>query len=175
MNYWEHRYSSGGSSGAGSRGRLAKYKARFINRYAIGSVFDLGCGDGFVASLLNADYIGTDPSSAAVEMARKAGLNVVDFSADVEADTVLSIDVLQHLVDEDEYRSYMARLFASARKKVIIYAPCSEQQPPRCAPHVRFRDFRAEVPWPLAYHEANPYAFKGDPQHETYSEFFVYG
>ncbi len=48
--YWENRYRRGGTSGAGSEGALADYKARFVNDFVaehrIDSVIEFGCGDG---------------------------------------------------------------------------------------------------------------------------------
>ncbi len=48
--YWEHRYQQGRTSGSGSRGRLAAFKAGFINRLVAGNrvddVIDMGGGDG---------------------------------------------------------------------------------------------------------------------------------
>jgi hypothetical protein len=42
--YWESRYRSGGASGAGSLGRLARFKAGVINRFIqpIFSAFSAG-------------------------------------------------------------------------------------------------------------------------------------
>ena len=72
-DYWEVRYRDGGTSGAGSVGRLAAFKAATINGFvaanAIRSVIDLGCGDASQLALLElpADYVGVDvsPSSLA--------------------------------------------------------------------------------------------------------------
>ena len=48
-DYWESRYASGGTSGAGSYNRLASFKAEFINAYvskhAITRVLEFGSGD----------------------------------------------------------------------------------------------------------------------------------
>src|SRR5690348_11631317 len=48
--YWEQRYLAGGTSGAGSFGRLAQFKAETINAFAsranIQTVIEFGCGDG---------------------------------------------------------------------------------------------------------------------------------
>ena len=53
--YWETRYRTGGDSGAGSYGRLAKFKAESINGFVrengIHSVIEWGCGDGSQLSL----------------------------------------------------------------------------------------------------------------------------
>src|SRR5690349_10767553 len=49
-NYWESRYARGGNSGPGSYGRLAAWKAEFLNDFVrdneVKSVVELGCGDG---------------------------------------------------------------------------------------------------------------------------------
>jgi hypothetical protein len=54
--YWEARYRAGGHSGAGSRGRLAAFKADFLNALirdnAIASAIEFGCGDGGQLALL---------------------------------------------------------------------------------------------------------------------------
>src|SRR5215472_10007367 len=65
--YWEARYRAGGTSGAGSYGRLAAFKAAFINAFIadnlIHDVLDLGCGDGNLLSLLDVpSYVGIDVS-----------------------------------------------------------------------------------------------------------------
>ena len=48
--YWEQRYSMGGTSGAGSYDKLAEFKVEVINsfmkKYQISSVIEFGCGDG---------------------------------------------------------------------------------------------------------------------------------
>jgi hypothetical protein len=50
VNYWENRYAAGGNSGDGSYGRLAVFKAEFINKFIdevnINSATEMGCGDG---------------------------------------------------------------------------------------------------------------------------------
>ena len=50
INYWEDRYRTGHDSGAGSSGRLAAFKAEFLNGlvadHNVSSVIEFGCGDG---------------------------------------------------------------------------------------------------------------------------------
>ena len=50
IQYWEARYRANGTSGAGSVGRLARFKAGVVNRVIadnrIVSTIDMGCGDG---------------------------------------------------------------------------------------------------------------------------------
>ena len=48
--FWESRYQRGETSGGGSYGRLAQFKAQTLNRFVeeneIASVIEFGCGDG---------------------------------------------------------------------------------------------------------------------------------
>ena len=67
IDYWENRYERGLTSGAGSYGRLAHFKAEVLNEYVnqnkILSVVEFGCGDGAQLSLAKyANYIGLDLS-----------------------------------------------------------------------------------------------------------------
>src|SRR5687767_4284814 len=71
-NYWERRYRKGRSSGAGSHGRLARFKAdvlnEFVEKNCIKSVVEFGCGDGAQLSLANYPaYLGIDASEYAIE------------------------------------------------------------------------------------------------------------
>ncbi len=49
-DYWEHRYKNNGTSGPGSYGDTALYKAGIINKFVtennISSAIEFGCGDG---------------------------------------------------------------------------------------------------------------------------------
>src|SRR5262245_42492336 len=63
--YWQFRYKEGGSSGAGSYGRLAQFKSEVLNKLVahqdVKTVVEFGCGDG--NQLLTArypQYIGLD-------------------------------------------------------------------------------------------------------------------
>ena len=76
LNYWESRYRDGGTSGSGSFGRLAEFKANVINSFVqnnnIGSVIEFGCGDGNQLSLASyPSYIGLDTSHKAIELCKK--------------------------------------------------------------------------------------------------------
>ncbi len=116
-SYWEHRYTSGGTSGAGSYGEVARFKADFLNRFVtehgIDSVIELGCGDGSQLALAEyPSYLGLDVSPKAVEIchARFAGDPTKSFvyyeplhfhnNGAISADLALSLDVVQHLVDD---------------------------------------------------------------------------
>src|ERR1700722_520959 len=73
--YWEDRYAIGGNSGAGSYGRLARFKAEVINNFvaehAVLTVIELGCGDGAQLDLARyPHYSGIDISLQAIELCR---------------------------------------------------------------------------------------------------------
>jgi SAM-dependent methyltransferase len=165
--YWERRYSRGGTSGAGSYGEQAAHKAAFLNefvdRHAIQSVIEFGCGDGNQLSLASYPrYLGLDVSATAIEqcLERFAADPTKSFIAYtprllsdparfIRADLALSLDVIYHLVEDLVYDDYMRRLFGAADRFVVIYATDTSGR--RSAPHVRHRSFSewvtANAPW----------------------------
>jgi len=130
----------GGNSGAGSYGKLAEFKAEFINlfvkRNKINSVIDFGCGDGNQLFLFDfPSYIGLDVSRTAITLCMKRFKNDKTksfFLYDPEcfeennyifrADLVLSLDVIYHLIENKIFKLYMKHLFSSSDKFVIIYS-----------------------------------------------------
>lgn len=155
--YWENRYSKGGTSGAGSYGAPAEWKAEVVNGWVkvlgVTSVVDLGCGDG--NQLTFADYpryLGLDTSSTAVRTcirrfkddATKSFLHyepdtLADPAGWLRADLALSMEVIFHLVEDAVFEDYMERLFLSAERYVVI---CNNDMAGgELAPHLRYRNF----------------------------------
>jgi SAM-dependent methyltransferase len=187
--YWQRRYSHGGTSGDGSYGVLAHYKARYLNdfvqRNGIGSVIELGCGDGNQLSLANYPrYLGIDVAQNAIrrcadrfaEDESKSFLwldpaYAVRIEAFVSADLALSLDIVYHLVEDDVYRSHLTTLFACARRYVIVYS--SNDDEPVRTPHVRHRCF---VPDALGLAPAFRLALESPNPHSDLSRarFFVF-
>lgn len=187
--YWEQRYRAGGTSGAGSYGQMAAFKAGVINGFladnGITSMLDLGCGDGNLLSLLQVPvYIGVDVAPTALACCitrfpqhRFLPFNALDLS--VRAELVLSIDVIFHLVEDSEFARYMHALFAHATRYVLIHSSNADRN--WSSPHVRhrrFSDFVADCrpEWRLLAHLPNRYPF--DPEHPeetSFADFFVYG
>lgn len=189
--YWEERYRTGGTSGAGSYGALADFKAEvlndFVEREKIDSVVEFGCGDGNQLSLARYPrYLGLDVSSTAIDLCRSR------FAADGSksfqrydrrhrsrlrrgsADLAISLDVIYHLIDDDVFERYLDDLFRVARRFVIIYS--SDAELPDPAGHVRHRQFtpwvsRRQPQWELAATIPNPYA-GADPS--AVADFHVY-
>lgn len=136
--YWEERYATGGNSGAGSYGAVAKWKAQVVNGWVheLGatSVIDWGCGDGHQLTLAEYPrYLGVDRSPSAVKRCISLFENdptksfmtyraeeLHDPAGWLRADLALSMEVIFHLTEAETYGDYMNRLFDSARKFVVI-------------------------------------------------------
>jgi SAM-dependent methyltransferase len=188
-DYWERRYRSGLSSGDGSYGELAAFKARVLNQFVsqhdVRTVLELGCGDGNQLSLASyPSYIGLDVSARAVELCMER------FAADpskafmwydpartlrldriLGADLTLSLDVVYHLLEDSSYESYLRDLFGCARRYAIVYS--SDRADERPAPHVRHRKFtetvaRTQPQFRLIEKIANVHP------DDTFADFFIY-
>lgn len=151
--YWEQRYSDGGSSGPGSYGELAAWKAAQLN-YTIAelgarSVIEFGCGDGSQVSLSDyPEYIGIDVSPTAVKLCRKKNRRdgyvfSTEYNGEV-ADVALSIDVIFHLIEDDVYRDYMRRLQDAAGKWLIVYSS-NHSNNDGSARHVKHRSWSDDL------------------------------
>lgn len=193
--YWEQRYASGGTSGAGSYGRLADFKAAFLNDFvrshAVETVIEVGCGDGNQLSLSDYPrYLGLDISKSAIDLCihrfsddfRKSFMlfdpsSFMDRAGFMRADAVLSLDVLFHLVEPKVFDAYMRAIFDMADRFVVIYA--SDISLPR-AGHEHRRPFSEWISvrkpeWRLLAHVPNPFPYDvHSPNDTSYSDFFVY-
>jgi SAM-dependent methyltransferase len=152
-SYWEQRYRHGGTSGSGSYGRLAEFKAQtvneFVQRMGIRTVIEFGCGDGAQLALAQYPrYVGIDVAESSIVACRQrfAGDATKSFylasqlPADLgRFDLVLSLDVIYHLVEDEVFEAYMRSLFANAGRFIAIYS--SNKVESSDAPHVRHRLF----------------------------------
>lgn len=159
--YWDRRYADGGTSGAGSYGAPAAWKASVVNRWVeelgVRSVVDYGCGDGSQLSLARYPrYLGLDLSGAAVRMCvrrfaddptksflRYDPQSFSDAAGWLRADMSLSLEVLFHLVDDGMFEDYLARLFDGADRYVVICSSDRSDLPQ--GPHERHRPFTSWV------------------------------
>ncbi|WP_425078937.1 hypothetical protein [Ruegeria denitrificans] len=174
-DYWQRRYEHGKTSGAGSYGRLAVYKANFINTMVemegVDSVVELGSGDGNQAQLFDIPkYTGLDVSDLCVRRCNevfRSRPNWVFKNADSEVephDVSLSLDVIYHLTEDSVFDNYMRRLFGLAQRYVVIYSSDFDLNPSN--QHVRHRPYSAWIEdfmpgWQLYCEEENPFAVKG--------------
>jgi SAM-dependent methyltransferase len=189
--YWEARYRAGGTSGAGSYGRLAAFKVAFINAFvadnAVQSVLDLGSGDGNLLSLLRLpNYIGVDVSPTtlrrcAAQFAGESRRFMLPECAREQppSDLTMSIDVIFHLVEDTVFEQHMMDLFNHATRFVLVYASNHDSAWPDR--HVRHRRFSEDVAsrwqdWRLLAHVPNRFPYDpGQPDETSFADFFVYG
>lgn len=160
--YWNARYRLGGTSGLGSYGHLARFKAETLNNWIgsrqIASVIEFGCGDGNQLSLAKYQkYVGLDVSRTAIQKCKTRFADdlsksfflydsscFVDRAGLFKADLSLSLDVIYHLIEDEIYKLYIDHLFAAADRYVIIYS--SDTDSLRSSqPHVRHRCFSRYV------------------------------
>jgi SAM-dependent methyltransferase len=166
--FWDRRYASGRTSGPGSEGDAARFKAETINRliaeYNIGSVVDWGCGDGTVLSMItdDVDYVGVDISRVALRRLAQWSAHRrfvhLDDAAALTADLALSLDVIFHQVDNGNYHRHLEQIFGSARRLVLVHA--TDHDGGRTATHVRWRRWTPDIPdgWQIIERPADPAA-----------------
>jgi SAM-dependent methyltransferase len=156
-SFWENRYRGGGTSGSGSYGHLADFKAEILNEFVrtkeVESVIEFGCGDGAQLELaIYPRYVGVDVTTVSLDKcaARFARDGTKQFyllealPRDLgEFDLSLSLDVIYHLVEDSVFDSHMRSLFTRSRRYVVVYA--SNRDALTNAPHVRHRKFTTWV------------------------------
>ena len=161
--YWEGRYAAGGDSGIGSSGEYAAYKADVLNEFVrdhdIESVIEFGCGDGDQIALAEyPEYVGLDVSASAIAscIERFADDPTKSFfpydplrfhnNGALEADLVLSLEVLFHVVDRAEFEKALDDIFEASRKYVIVFSSNRDDPEPDTVHvrHRRFTDYVAE-------------------------------
>lgn len=190
--YWRRRYMQGRNSGAGSYGRLAQYKADYINALVatrgIRSVVEFGSGDGNQAALFTLPrYTGVDISRIVLRSCRERFANrrgwafiaAEDFAPQPH-DMAMSLDVIYHLVEDEVYHAYMQRLFDNAQRFVLIYASDVDVQV--LEPHVRHRAFSDWIAthrpgWALLDAPDHPFPMTddSDPATTSFASFKLYG
>lgn len=190
--YWERRYDAGGNSGPGSYNRLAQFKAEVINDFVtahnIRSIIDFGFGDGHQLQLINVPrYLGFEVSQSALRRCEqlfkgdptKTFRHLSDYEGE-QADLVLSLDVLYHLVEPDIFEDHLTRLFAASKRFVAIYASNFDDKEENITlPHVKRRKF---TPWigenqpsfQLKSLIPNRFPFDGDSKTTSRAEFYIY-
>lgn len=184
--YWERRYAGGKTSGSGSYGRLAAYKAdllnNFVKNHEVTSVIEFGCGDGNQLTLAEYPrYIGYDVSMTAIAKCREIFSNdpskefhLISEYTGGKADLVLSLDVIYHLVEDDLFDSYMHMLFDAADRYVIIYSSNDQfmRDVNQHVRHRRFTDWTAKRSgFRLLSRIENPYHVRNKPTEAPQTEF----
>ncbi len=189
--YWVERYKSGKSSGLGSYGKLAEFKADVINELIdelkVVDVVEFGCGDGNQLSLAKyPKYVGYDISEEAIKLCRKRFLgdssksfDLTDNYAGSRFDLALSLDVVYHLTSDDVFDAYMDRLFGSATKAILIYSSNTDQAIGAPYPHIKHRKFTDwvlanEPKWKLDRFIPNRYPYNENEAESSFADFYLY-
>jgi hypothetical protein len=136
--FWVKQYEIGDNSGPGSYGDLAKFKSEVVNKFvheeSISTVIEFGCGDGNQLGLADyPQYLGLDVAPGAIKLCtdKFSDDNSKSFmlfdpfyfkpGSLVLADLTLSLDVVFHLVEIEQFEIHLFHLFNTSRKWVIIY------------------------------------------------------
>lgn len=198
--YWERRYAEGGTSGHGSEGALAQFKAQVLNSFVkennVSSVIEFGCGDGRQLELAEYPrYLGVDVSEAGLRqaMGRFRGDTTKSFlkydprsfrddARFLAADLSLSLDVIYHLVEDEIYLLHLKNLFEAADRFVILYTSDSDRLDVTeyVPPHVRHRPVTQDIgnrfpEWRLRERVENAYPHAGgDGRLTSFADFYIY-
>ena len=137
-DYWHKRYEKGGKSGEGSYGILAEYKADVINAFVeendIDSTIEFGCGDGNQLNYMNyKKYLGLDVAESSIDLCKymfgddptksfllynpKLFMN----KGFINSELVVCLDVLYHIIPEDDFIKTLKDIFSCSSKYVILY------------------------------------------------------
>ena len=174
--FWDLHYRAHGTSGPGSRGYSAAFKAaetnRIVEENGVCSVVEFGCGDGYQLGLFSVPrYVGLDISPRALSWCieqHRFDTNKTFLRYDpacwsdplrlVHADLAMSMDVIFHLVEDEVFDKYMSDLFAAGDRFVLIYSSNEPESENRFTRHRRFTDWVSsrEPTWRLTQHVANP-------------------
>jgi SAM-dependent methyltransferase len=197
--YWERHYVQGGTSGEGSAGARARFKAEVLNafvaRNGVSSVVEFGCGDGQQLALATYPaYLGVDVSATVLRRTaeRFAGdptksflcydpTSFTDPARFLSADAAISLDVIYHLVEDEVYFDHLRHVFGAARRFVVLFTSDLDTlgARERTAPHVRHRPVVRDVArllpgWRLRERIPNRYPYRGPDTETSFADFFIY-
>lgn len=140
QDYWNKRYSEGGTSGRGSVGRYRNWKWNKIKEILgmdFKSLIDVGCGDlrfwehpiaYKIGKQEGFNYTGIDKSEFIINKNRVFAPEhkFILAPAHIEqpglrADVVFCLDLLFHLMDDTEYELTIENLCKYSNKFIVIY------------------------------------------------------
>ena len=189
--YWETRYEKGGTSGAGSYGLMANYKAGVINNFVkennINSVIEFGSGDGNQLSLAEyPKYLGFDVSQKAVEICKSRfaeeknkEFRILDNYNNETADLTLSLEVIFHLLNEESFVNHMHLLFTASDRFVIIFSSDTDNNKMFIGSHEKHWKFTEWISnnlsnWDLYQYIKNVYPYDEKTGTGSLSDFYIY-
>lgn len=132
IEIWKRRPDN---SGLGSRGQLAKFKADFVSKFVkdnnIQTMIDFGCGDLHNSSMIEVpSYLGVDivehkmPENPKADVFETTVSRFDEFECEEPADMVLCMDVLYHILEneQDYLKAALENMLKSTKKYLVIYA-----------------------------------------------------
>lgn len=133
-DYWNNRYQGGRTSGDGSYGKEMERKVLLIRDLIkacyppIKTVLDFGCGDFNLGKEflkhIDVQYTGYDFSETIVKRNEELyGTDSVKFTNKLptkKSDVVICMDVLFHVVDDEEYEKTLKTLYNSYSRYLIV-------------------------------------------------------
>jgi SAM-dependent methyltransferase len=111
--------------------RLAAWILEALGDFRLGTVFEVGCGDGSLLDALSglvpaASYGGIDPAPQSVAQAQRRGLPVTTgFAEDInerDVDLCLSVNVIEHIPNPVDFLRAMRRT-ASTDGRIVVVCP----------------------------------------------------
>lgn len=164
--YWEHRYLRGETSGLGSIGAFRTWKWSVIDNFVpkVDDVVDVGCGDlSFWDSRTCKHYIGIDISKTVVKNNRLKRPKWVfihsdagKYLKDVNGRVVLCLDLLFHVMNEENFVNILNNLCRYSKKWIFIHTWSPNPFMQKGSPHYtgkykvtdgRFQYFRPLRSW----------------------------
>ncbi len=146
-DYWNERYAEGGNSGYGSYGTQLQKKLDWLSALPIETITEVGCGDfhfgeNLLARYPDAHYCGLDISDVIIAKNKELHptFNFQVFQGQIPpADLLMCVDVLFHIVDENEYEAMLDGLQSASWKYLAVTA--YERDEPDVSPHLNIKKF----------------------------------
>lgn len=148
-DYWNGRYASNGTSGEGSYGDKLNNKLEVIKQLEEPlTIFEVGCGDfNFGKNIKQlfpkSKYRGVDISEVVVKRNTSLyGSKSISFSVSTgvydKAELVMCVDVLFHIIRDEDYNNVLNGLKSAWVKHLVITA-CEDKR--ESAEHMNIRPF----------------------------------
>lgn len=146
-SYWDNRYARGGDSGYGSYGEQLEKKLNWLFPLDFKTITEVGCGDmNFASNIMKVHpverYTGYDVSRVIVERNQllypQYDFHVADEFEFVKSDLLMCVDVLFHVIDDNECEALLKKLERAWTKYLVITAYERDEE---FTNHVRIRKF----------------------------------
>jgi hypothetical protein len=131
QEFWDSRYSIGGTSGSGSIGTHREWKWNQISEYVDitkKEIIDVGCGDlSFWESRTCKSYTGIDFSETIIRQNQQSRpywtfmIGNASDTLDLSGQVVFCFDMLFHVMDDSEYELILQNLAKWTTEWLIVY------------------------------------------------------